>query len=305
MTPVIDAHHHLWEPGGGRHPWMQAATPKFMGNTSPVCRPYRIEDFRHEVESDTGLRLSGSVHLQCGRNPALPAEETAWIQAQADRSGLPVAIVGYANLADPSLDALLDAHAGSAGFRGVRQMLNWHDTDERLCLCERGDYLRDARWLAGFARLGERGLSFDLQLNPWQLVDAHAAASAHPGTVVVINHAGLPFGCDAARRAWRTGMAALAELPQVHVKFSGMGMVDPLWSAGSVQPLFDTLLQCFGPERMMFASNFPIDRLYRRYGEVYAQYAALCRHLGEAERDALFQANARRVYRIDTPLRQA
>ncbi|MBO9515462.1 MAG: amidohydrolase family protein [Variovorax sp.] len=301
MTPIIDAHHHLWEPGDGRYPWMQAAAPKFMGDTRPVCRPYRIEDLCAEAERGTGLRLAGSVHLQCGRNPARPAEETAWVQAQADRRGLPVAIVGHANLADPALDALLDAHAASAGFRGVRQMLNWHDSDERLRLCDRGDYLRDAQWQAGFARLGARGLSFDLQVNPWQLPAAYAVASAHPDTVVVINHAGLPFADEAARRAWRTGMAALGGLPQVHVKFSGLGMVDPGWTAASVQPLFDTLLECFGPHRMMFGSNFPIDRLYRRYAEVYAHYAALCAHLDAHARNALFHANARRVYRIDTP----
>lgn len=298
MPAFIDAHHHFWEPGGGRYPWMQAGARKFMGDVVPVCTPYVAADLARDAAALAGWRLAGSVHLQCGRDPADPAKETAWVQSLAGGAAWPIAIVAYANLADPRLDALLDAHAASPGFRGVRQMLNWHDSDERYRLCERGDLLRDPAWRRGYARLGERGLSFDLQVNPWQLHDAYEMARAHPGTALVVDHAGLPFGAPEARAAWRDGMRALASLEQVSVKFSGLGMVDRDWTPERIRPLFDELLALFGPGRMMFASNFPIDGLYRSYAQIWRCHDALARDLAPAQRDALFQATAGRVYRL-------
>lgn len=298
MHPIIDAHHHLWEPGEGRYPWMHSDVAKFMGDTTRVCTRYDIESFRREVGSASDLRLLASVHLQCGRRPDDPVEETAWVQQQANEMGLPVAIVGYANLADPKLDSLLDAHGRYVGFRGVRQMLNWHASDVRYRLCERGDYLIDAAWRRGFARLGDRGLSFDLQVNPWQLQEAACLAREHPQTAMVVNHAGLPFNDAMARRSWHAGMEALADQPQVHVKFSGLGMIDANWTAASVRPLFEELLRLFGTQRMMFGSNFPIDRLYKQYAKVFEIYNSLTEGLGDTQREDLFHRTASRVYRL-------
>lgn len=295
---IIDAHHHWWNPAAG-YPWMRAGATKFIGDTSPVCLRYEVEDFQREVAVE-GIELLGSVHLQCGRDPQDPTVETAWVQQQAIRGGRPAAIIAHANLADPQLDATLDRHAVHAGFRGVRQMLNWGEED-RLRLCDRGDYLEDRAWQRGFARLGERGLSFDLQVNPWQLTAAARVAERHPGTQVVVNHAGLPFDFEGGGfQVWQDGMRQMAAVPSVSVKFSGLGMVEPHWTADRVRPLFEFLLEQFGAGRMMFASNFPIDRLYKSYGEVYGIYTKLCAGLASTQRDALFAGTAARVYRIDS-----
>ncbi len=302
---LVDAHHHLWDPASG-YPWMRGGMPKFMGDTAAVHTRYEIEDLLREAQAPSPLlpsplRLAGSVHLQCGRDPQHPAAETAWVQQQSERSGLPVAIVGHANLADPALDAVLEAHARHSGFRGVRQMLNWSE-DPRYQLCDRGDYLVDPAWRRGFARLGALGLSFDLQVNPWQLTDAARALQRHPDTVVVLNHAGLPFGYrDSGFPRWREGLGLLAALPRTCVKFSGLGMVDPGWTPASARPVFDALLQSFGVQRILFGSNFPIDRLYGGYQALYARYLALCEGLPPVDLQALCAGNAARVYRLTIP----
>ncbi|WP_374632186.1 amidohydrolase [Ferrovibrio sp.] len=298
---AIDAHHHIWQPGAGRYPWMQAGNSKFMGDPAPVCTNYEIADFRAEA-AGAGVSLAASVHLQCGRDIADPLVETAWVQQQADAAGHAIAIVGYGNPALPAFDALLDGHAAHAGFRGIRHMLNWGETD-RYRLCDRGDYMQDAAWLAGLKRLAARGLSFDLQVNAWQLEEAAAMARALPELRIILNHAGMPFEYrDVGFHAWQRGMAALAASPNVAAKFSGLGMVDPAWDANSVRPLFDFMLEKFGPDRLMFASNFPIDRLYGSYGRVYDAYRRLAADLSPAEQRALFFDTAQAIYR---PARKA
>lgn len=179
-------------------------------------------------------------------------------------------------------------------------MLNWHEYADRYRLCERGDFLADAAWRRGYARLGERGLTFDLQVNPWQLEAAANLARDHPQTTMVVNHAGLPFDNNEARRAWHCGMAALADQPQVFVKFSGLGMIDSHWTAASVRPLFNELLRLFGAHRIMFGSNFPIDRLYKQYAEIFSIYRTLTEGLDETQRMDLFHRTASRVYRLET-----
>jgi predicted TIM-barrel fold metal-dependent hydrolase len=300
LLRIVDAHHHLWEPGPGRYPWMNAGSVKFMGDTSPVCTRYLLEDFQREAAT-AGLELAGSVHLQCGRDPFDPTAETAWVQAQADAAGLPVAIIGFGNPAAPDFPALLDAHMAHAGFRGIRHMLNWGES-EAYRLCDRGDYLRDERWRGGLRRLVPTALSFDLQVNPWQLADAADLARALPGLRIVVNHAGTPVdyggkGWD----LWSGAMARLAEYDNVAVKFSGIGMVDRNWNSASATPLFEHLLARFGAERVMFASNFPIDRLYRSYAETYAVFRALAAPLSAGEQAMLFHGNAARIYRLAIP----
>ncbi len=293
---VIDAHHHLWQPGAGRYPWMQAGDSKFMGDPAPVCTNYEMADFRAEAAA-AGVDLKASVHLQCGRDVTDPLVETAWIQQQADAARHPIAIIGYGNPAQPDFDALLDRHAAYPGFRGIRHMLNWGET-ERYRLCDRGDYMQDAAWLAGLRRLGARGYSFDLQVNVWQLEEAAIAARALPELRIILNHAGMPFEYrDAGLGVWRRGIAALAACPNTAAKVSGLGMVDPAWDAASVRPLFDFMLEAFGPARLMFASNFPIDRLYGSYGRVYGAYRALAADLSTEERRALFFDTAQAIYR--------
>lgn len=293
---IIDAHHHIWEPGPGRYPWMAAKGEKFLGDTAPVCTPYSLADYRHEA-AEAGLALAGSVHLQCGRDPSDPAEETAWVQAEADALGHAIAIIGFGNPATPDFPALLEAHMRQPGFRGIRHMLNWGETD-RLRMCDRGDYLQDPAWRTGLHRLIAPGLSFDCQVNPWQLPGVADLARALPDLQIVINHAGTPFeyGGD-GWPLWSDAMARLAECPNVAVKFSGLGMVDRTWSATSAIPLFEHLMAHFGAERLMFASNFPIDRLYASLGQTYAAFRALAARLSAAEQAMLFHDTAARIYR--------
>jgi predicted TIM-barrel fold metal-dependent hydrolase len=281
-TPVIDAHHHLWDVTLHRYPGLAS-------ESSRIVRRYLVDDFLSDAAN---CSLVKSVHLQGEIDRRQSVAETAWLQAIADQHGFPHGIVAYAPLQDPQLDEILAKHAQHANLRGIRQILN---PDQ----CERPDYLADPAWQAGYGRLAEYGLSFDLQALPEQMLAAAEVAAAHPRVPMVVNHTGMPRDqSPEGQDRWRRGMRALAEHPQVSVKISGFGMFDPAWTVDSIRPFVRTTIDLFGVERCMFASNFPVDKVFRSYAEVYEAFDTLTADLSAADRAKLFGANAERIYRL-------
>jgi predicted TIM-barrel fold metal-dependent hydrolase len=256
---------------------------------------------RHFLEDAIGVEVLKVVHVDAAHDPAAPLKETAWLQALADapgNRGIPHAIVAYADLSDPEVDTLLAAHAAHRNVRGIRQTLNVHP-DPYYDYVGR-HFMRELQWRKGFARLAAHGLSFDLQIYPPQMAEAAGLARAHPDTAIVLNHTGMFVDRNgvAGWRAWRDGLRALAACPNVSVKVSGLGMIDHRWTVESLRPHVLEAIDAFGVERAMFASNFPVDRLYSRYAALWDAYAHIVADMAPHEHDALFRANAERIYRI-------
>ncbi len=212
--------------------------------------------------------------------------------------GYPHGIVARAALDAPDVERVLAAHARFRNYRGIRHIVNWHRDPEKPYV-DQPDLLTDPRWRAGFALLGKYGLSFDLQLYPSQIEDGAALARAHPATSIILNHAGMPVDRDRdGITLWRAGMRQLAALPNVAVKISGLGMVDWHWSVENIRPFVLDTIAIFGVGRCMFASNFPVDKLYSDFGTLYAAFDRITSDLGENERRQLFYGNAARIYRL-------
>jgi predicted TIM-barrel fold metal-dependent hydrolase len=281
-VPFIDAHHHLWDIDLHCYPGL--ADPR-----SPIARHYRLDDFLADAAE---WPLVKSVHVQGEIDRAQSLAETAWLQSIADERGFPHGIVAYAALQDPRLDQVLQAHAQHANVRGIRQILN---PDQ----CERPDYLTDPAWRAGYARLADYGLSFDLQALPEQFADASAVAAAHPNVPVVVNHTGLPRDqTPAGLIRWRRAMRLLADLPHVSVKISGFGMFDPVWTTASIRPLILETIEIFGVDRCMLASNFPVDKVWASLDRLMEAFEASTADLSTAKQRKLFHDNAERTYRL-------
>ena len=161
------------------------------------------------------------------------------------------------------------------------------------------DPLLDPVWRAGFGKLARHGLSFDLQLYPSQMANAVELADAHPDIPLIINHAGLPTDRNAeGLAAWRAGLKALAERPQVSIKISGLGITDRAWTLQSIQPVVLTCIETFGTRRAMFASDFPVERVHGTFDAFYSAFDAITADFSADERDRLFAANAEAIYRI-------
>jgi predicted TIM-barrel fold metal-dependent hydrolase len=297
LPAIVDTHHHLCDLSENYYPWLmdEPMWKRVLGDYSAIRRSYLIEDFLEDARPQNVVK---SVHLQMGWDFRDPVGETQWLQGIADAHGFPHGIVGFARLEADDVEAVLDGHAAFANMRGIRQILNW-DPDPVRSFVDRPDYMTDPKWLAGFALLRGRGMSFDLQLYPWQMMEAAALARQFPETQIVLNHAGMPIDRDReSLEVWLRGLRALARAPNVAVKISGLGVGNPDWTEDSIRPLVLATIETFGVGRCMVASNFPVDRLTGSYAATFEAFRAITADFSAAERAALFHDNAVRVYRL-------
>ncbi|RZM32515.1 MAG: amidohydrolase, partial [Sphingomonas sp.] len=191
----------------------------------------------------------------------------------------------------------LAAQAAFPHVRGIRQIVNWH-TDPARSYTAR-DLTQDAQWQAGYALLRTHALSFDLQCYPAQMPGLARLIAHHPEVPVIINHLGMPVLTDPDGIAeWRDSLRALAALPHVAIKLSGLGFIARDWTPESVRPFLLEAIDLFGTDRCLFASDAPTDTLFAPIDRYLETYHALVADFAEDERRALFGGNANRIYRL-------
>lgn len=296
-VPFVDAHVHYWDLAKLRYPWLQ---PPFTnegpnGSVERIARTYLPGEYTAEASR---WNVVGAVHIEAGADPADAQSETVWLTQQQAVTGLPTAIVAYADLADPEIDAVLARQAAHATARGIRQIVNWHP-DARLSYSARDLTLDDA-WQAGFAALGRHNLSFDLQCYPAQMPRIAELLAHHPTIPVVINHLGMPVVNDPdGLTEWRTGISALAKLDHVSIKLSGLGFIDREWDVEMTIPLIREVISLFGPGRSLAASDFPTDRLFAEFDGVMGALARAVDIYGDDDVRLIWGGNACRIYRLD------
>ncbi|HTJ94800.1 MAG TPA: amidohydrolase family protein [Pararobbsia sp.] len=323
---IVDPHIHLWDLDTHHYPWLANPGVSFVGDTRALGHNYLIGDFLADAESAGSahahearsiadanaaatnpiasperFELIKAVHIDANHDPADPVEETRWLQSVADHAasqGLPNAIVAGADLSSENVEAVLAAHAAFPNTRGIRQILNVHANP--LYDYVGRHYMREPVWRRNFGLLRKYRLSFDLQLYPSQMPEAVELARENPHTPFIVNHAGMFVDRDsvAGWRAWRDGLRALAACDNVSIKISGLAMFDHEWTVDSLRPYVLEVIEVFGVDRAMFASNFPVDRLFCSYHALWSAYAAIVNGASDAEKEALFRRNAERVYRI-------
>jgi predicted TIM-barrel fold metal-dependent hydrolase len=292
---IVDAHHHLWDLGRGcNYPWLQdkPSGDGMLGNLAPIARDYLLRDYRADAAN---YDVVGSVHIEAvSANPVI---ETRWLQETTKSEGLPSAIVARVELHKPDTEKVIAEQVTFQNVRGIRQIVNWHQNPKYTFTDH--DFLNDDAWLAGFRLLHKYKLSFDLQLYPAQMGDAVQLARRNPETLIVINHTGMPLERDEAGLAlWRDGMKRLGAEPNVVAKISGLGMVDWRWSEASIRPFVLGVIDRFGVDRVMFGSNFPVDKLYSSFDTLYGSFESIVASFSESEKDLLFRDNALRHYRL-------
>ena len=294
---IVDPHIHLWDLKTHHYPWLANPGKSFVGDARELKHDYLIGDLLRDATPVQVLKL---VHVDANHDPADPVEETRWLQhvAENEGNGLPNAIVAGADLSADNAEEVLEGHAAFANTRGIRQILNVHPNP--LYDYVGRHYMREPQWRKNFALLNKYSMSFDLQLYPSQMKEAAELAQEHADTQFIVNHAGMFVDRSSVEgfRAWRDGLRTLAVCPNVAVKISGLAMFDHQWSVESFRPYVLETIDTFGCERAMFASNFPVDRLFATYEGLWNAYASIVKDLSDTEKDALVKSNAERIYRI-------
>ena len=295
--PIVDAHHHFWDPAINDHPWLapEANIPFRYGDYSAIKRRY----FPNEYFADAGAHnVVQTVYVETEWNPHDPIGETRFIETIATRYGVPNAVVAQAWLDHPDAVALLTEQAAFKSVRSVRHKPGGPTSPEQVG--QQRTLMSDEYWLRSYAALHDLGLHFDLQTPWWNLPEAEQLARDFPTTTLILNHAGLPSDrSEIGLAGWHAAMSRLAEQPNVVVKISGLGQGGKPWRVEDNAWIVREIIAMFGAERAMFASNFPVDSLCGSFDDIYSGFKHIVRDLPRADQERLFYSNARRIYRCE------
>lgn len=297
--PVIDAHHHLWDLSMGRHPWLTAVREPgeemVMGSIDAIRKDYLPADYLRDT---VGEGVVATVHVEAGWDAAHVAEETRWLHGLERPAGIARRLVARVALGDADAGRRIAEEVASPDVVGIRDIVGWHP-DPAKSFVPRSDLMDDPAWRAGLAEVGRHGLVFDLLLYPWQAADALRLAADFPGITFAINHCGSPADRSAEGMAtWRRAIADLARADNVTIKISDPVAYDPDWTLESLRPVVSHCIECFGPGRAMFASDFPVTGLHASFAAIYDAFRTLAAPLSPGEQHDLFFATANRVYRV-------
>lgn len=290
---IVDPHVHILDLWTRLYPGFETPSVSFIGSTAPIARSYLVEELLSEGEQE--FEIAKVVNVEAMATDRIA--ETRYLQTVAERTGYPQGIVCGADLSLSLADAELEQQAAFANVRGVRHILNVHP--DPLYNYMREDFLENPAWRRNFRLLRRHSLSFDMQLYPHQFARAIELVREHPDTVIIVNHAGMYADRTfQGFRQWRDGLRALSVHENVCIKISGLGMLDHRWTTESCRPYVYEVLDAFGLRRSMFASNFPVDKLYSSYTAVWHAFVSICAGFSDDEKRALFATNAERIYRI-------
>jgi predicted TIM-barrel fold metal-dependent hydrolase len=295
--PIVDPHQHFWDLSRNYYPWLCDPKPVHFryGDYSSLKRNYLPADY---LRDSAGLNIVKTVHEQANWDQTDPVGETRWLEDVQREYGYPHAIVGAAYFARGDVEQVLAGHAKSTLTRGVR---NFPTATAKPSDAKRGEpgSMDDPKWRRGYSLLEKYGFLFDVQ-TPWWHLDALAElARDFPNTQIIIVHTALPHDrSEEALAGWRGALETAAAQPNVAIKISGLGRPGLPWTLAANGPIIRDTINIFGPERCMFASNFPVDGLAGTFAVIYGGFRAAVSNRPIEERRMLFHDNAVRIYRL-------
>ncbi|MCP9211542.1 amidohydrolase family protein [Streptomyces sp. NEAU-Y11] len=285
LSRLVDAHHHVWNLDHRPQPWLDEP------GHAPIRRSFGPDDLRSAASRwVAGRRLDTTVLVQCVASVA----ETRELLALAARDTLIGAVVGWADLASPAIGDTLDGlRAGPGGryLRAVRHIVQEEPDPEWLQRPAVESGLR--------AALG-RGLGYDILIRHHQFGQAISLAERLPELPLVLDHAGKPPLVHGELGEWERRIRRLAVYPQVRCKVSGLVTEadHQRWTLTDIRPVWEVLLSSFGPERLMFGSDWPVCVLAGGWNRWAATVEKLLTHCSPDETEAILTGTATAFYRL-------
>jgi predicted TIM-barrel fold metal-dependent hydrolase len=289
---------HLWDLGVGTYPWLTDVEDKetAFGNLKKLAVDYLLPEYRQDTSS---IELAGLVHVEAAWDPTNPLGETKWLAKTLAEFEVPYSIVAGANLLNADFSELLAAHRqASDRVVGVRHILNYH-SDPAFTFTDSPTIMHDSTWRKNFSHLGDEGMLFDLQIFPDQSESAAGLAEEFPQTKMVINHFLMPLSWDRQGLAdWKAELAKVAAHESVAIKLSGLYMYRRDWPKAAMDHLIDIALELFGPARVMWGSNFPVDRQFVSLAKLVTDFENSLARLSPEIRAAIMWENANTWYQL-------
>jgi len=285
--PFVDTHFHLYDMKRPelRYSWLEPdAIHGFLGNIDALkAQHYWIDDYIAEIRFSN---VPKAVHVQAALGISDPVNETKWLQTFADATGYPHGIVAECHLADPDAAGVLDRHLHFPNVRGIRDFGN-------------GRYLLDAAWRGGFGRLKRDNLVACIDTRIQHFDDLIDLATSFPDTMICVDHCAIPEARDEGYfERWSTALRALARADNIVMKISGLGMMDRRWTIESLRPWVLGSIEAFGVDRVVFGTNWPVDRMFSSYPDLINAYAKIISGFTPEEQTKMFSRNAQKLFRI-------
>jgi predicted TIM-barrel fold metal-dependent hydrolase len=300
--PIIDAHCHLWDLGMDRHPWLRptGGAIQALGGLDAIRRTYLIDDYRRDAANQN---VVASVHIEAAWDRADdPLAEIRWLETLDKSSGVAARYIGFVTLAAADAAAVLDRLSEFKRCVGVRQMLSWHPNEPAKCFAPRPGIADEADFRRGVALLARHDQLLELMLYPYQTEEVARLARDFPHQTFIVNHCGSPIDRDHdGILRWKKGLKRLGSAPNIKIKISALTAYDPSPTPESLREVALHCIECFGVDRSMFGSDFPVGRLWTNFDAIFDGFKAIVHDFSDAEQSALFHDNAQLVYRIDEP----
>ena len=278
--PIVDTHVHLWHPKQLRYPWLKQV-PR-------LNKPYLLNDYSTAHEN---LEIESIVFVQCDTHPDDGLKETAWVTSLAAVEPRIRGIVAWAPLEEGKQVApFVEKLAEDTLVKGIHRLIQGENVD----FCIQPNFINGVKTLARY------GLSFDICIFHPQLANAIRLVEQCPNIQFILDHIGKPDIKNQLFEPWKQEIKTLADFPNVYCKISGLVTEadHENWTAADLQPYIEHVIECFGFDRVIYGSDWPVSTLasdYPRWVQTLQEAVSGCT---PEELKKLFHDNAIKFYRL-------
>jgi L-fuconolactonase len=275
---MIDSHQHFWQVGLFDYPWMTS-------DLGVLYRDYLPADLAPILRTN---QINQTVLVQASNSVA----ESRWLLKLAELHDFIAGVVGWVDLTSSDIDAQLDELSAHSKFKGVRHLVESEPND---------DWLIQPAVISNLQKLSARALSYDLLVHTRHLKYVPHVAESCPDLKLVIDHLAKPPIARNEIEEWSRALEPLAHYSNMHCKLSGL-VTEANWNSWQphdLRPFVDRVLEFFGPDRMMFGSDYPVCLLAATYDRVLDGFLEILKDLSNADREKIFAGNAAEFYRLD------
>jgi L-fuconolactonase len=274
---IIDSHQHFWQVGRFDYPWM---SPEL----GVLYRDYLPETLE-QILKERGV--AKTILVQASNSLA----ETDWLLSLAEQYPFIAGVVGWVDLTDPGMAKHLEVFKSNSKFKGVRHLVESEPKQ---------DWLAQPEVIRGLQTLEQNDVAYDLLVHTRHLKHVKTVAEACPRLRLVVDHMAKPPIASGELAEWADALRTVAVFPNVSCKLSGLVTEanHTSWRKEDLRPYVEQALEFFGPERMLFGSDWPVCLLAASYAQVLDALQSLLRDLSDEERAMIFSGNTMKFYRL-------